>query len=75
MPIQAYIIAGLATAVLLGGVLAWTFHKGETAGASGVTTAVQQKTIETLDAAQKRKDQADQDTRSKPYGDRVDGLK
>jgi hypothetical protein len=73
MPIQAYIIAGLATAALLGGL--WIYHAGGVNERAKVTNAVQSKTIETLDAARAAKEKADQDTRSKPYGERVDGLK
>jgi hypothetical protein len=73
--IQLIIIGGLAAVVLTAGGIAYIYGKGADAGSSAVNTAVQKKTVETLDAARKAKEQADQDVRSKPYGDRVDGLR
>lgn len=73
--IQTYIVvAGLAV-VLVGGAFYWTYNKGEKAGSSEVTIKVQQKTQETLDNARTTKEKADADVRSKPYGERVDGLR
>ncbi len=73
--IKLYIIvAGLAV-VLIGGAFLYAFQKGETAGSGAVTSAVQSKTIETLDAARKAKEKADADVRETPYSGRVDSLK
>lgn len=73
--IQAKIIGGLLVVALIGGVFLWVFNKGEKAGSSAITTKVQQETIKTLDKARQTKDQADRDVKSKPYDERVDGLK
>jgi len=75
MPIQAYIIGGLLAVALIGGGIAYIYNKGESAGSSAVTGAVQSKTIETLDAARNAKEKADEEVRRTPYGDRVDGLR
>ena len=68
------VLAGAVVAVLLGG--AWViYNKVETAGSSAVKEAVQAKTIETLNNARTTKEQADEEVRRTPYGDRVDGLR
>ncbi len=64
-------VVGLA--LLIG---AWLIYaKGEKAGASGVTNAVQTETIRKMDAARKSKEQTDEEVRRTPYDDRVDGLR
>ena len=73
--IQIIIIGVLLVVACVGGAILYVFNKGVKFGTAEITTEVQKKTIETLDAARKAKEQADQDTRAKPYGERVDGLK
>ena len=56
-------------------VVAGIYNKGEKAGASTVTDAVQTKTITDLDNARQTKEKADEAVRATPYADRVDGLR
>lgn len=74
-PIQWAIVGGLLAVVLTAGGIMWIYDEGETAGAGKVTNALQEKTIEALDAARARKDKADAETRATPYSDRVEGLR
>jgi hypothetical protein len=73
--IEVYIIVGLATAALVGGLILYIFNKGEDAGSSAVKTEVQSKTIETMEGARAAKEKADADVRATPYEGRVDGLR
>lgn len=66
--------AALAVVLILGGAL-YIFKKGESTGSAAVTTAVQQKTIETLDAARISREKTDAEVHSTPYDDRADGLR
>jgi len=50
------------------------YSKGETAGASGVTNAVQSETIKHIEDARQSKEKTDEEVRRTPYDDRVDGL-
>jgi hypothetical protein len=70
------ILIGTALAVVPIGIAFLTvFGKGERAGAAAVTTAVQQKTIETLDAARISRERTDEEVHRTPYDDRTDGLR
>jgi hypothetical protein len=73
--IHLIIIGSLLAAVLTAGGIAWVFHKGESAGAGKVTTAVQEKTIQALDAARISKEKTDAEVHGTPYGERADGLR
>lgn len=73
--IQTIIIVIGLSVVLVGGAALYTYKKGESAGSSSVTSAVEKKTIQTLDKARQTKEQADKDVLATPYDTRVDGLK
>jgi hypothetical protein len=72
---QAKIIGGLLVVAAIGWLFLHVYGKGETAGGAKITTAVQSKTIETINKARTAKEKADADVRSKPYDQRVDDLK
>ncbi len=73
--IQLIIIGGLLAVVLTAGGIAWIFREGKSAGEGAVKSAVQSKTIETLDAARISKEKTDAEVHSTPYSDRADGLR
>lgn len=69
-------LAGAALAVaLIGGAAFYLFKKGESSGSAAITVAVQQKTIQTLDAARISKERTDEEVHRTPYDDRADGLR
>jgi uncharacterized membrane-anchored protein len=77
-PAVKYGAIGLVVVALIAGTLLAVnriYGKGETAGASSVTNAVQTETIKKLDAARKSKERTDEEVRRTPYDDRVDGLR
>lgn len=74
-PIQWAIVGGLLAVVLTAGGIMWIYDKGETAGSSKVTTAVQEKTVETLGRARTEKEKANEAVRRTPLDDLVDGLR
>lgn len=49
------------------------FSEGNKAGAAAVTTTVQQETIKAQENARREKEQIEEEVRSTPYDDRVDG--
>lgn len=73
--IQTIIIAAGLAVTLAGGAALYLFKKGEAAGSTAVTSAVQTKTIETMGKAREAKERADAEVRATPYEGRVDGLK
>lgn len=73
--IQTIIVAAGLAVVLAGGAILYVYHRGEAAGSSSVTSAVERKAVETIDKARKTKEQADEDVRRTPYDDRADGLR
>lgn len=70
-PITWIAAAVLATLAVLGVV----YGKGEKAGASNVTTKVQETTIKTLDAARTDKEKANEKVRNTPLDAVIDGLR
>jgi hypothetical protein len=76
LSVPATIAIAIAAALLIAGGAAWTIYgKGESAGSAKVTTAVQGKTIQTLDAARISKERTDEEVRRTPYDDRADSLR
>lgn len=74
LPIWGWLAIGATViALVLGGVFT-IYHKGETSGAAGVTTAVQGRVISETERARKDKEKADEDVQRTPYSGRVDGL-
>lgn len=73
--IQTILIAVGLAVVLVGGAALYVFKKGESAGSAAVTSAVQSRTIQTLDAARISKERTDEEVRRTPYDDRADGLR
>lgn len=71
---QAKIIAVGLLVALIGGAIFYIYDEGKDAGSGKVTTAVQEKTISTLDAARAAKEKADAETREMPYDKKVEGL-
>ncbi|TAJ89748.1 hypothetical protein [Reyranella sp.] len=77
-PVVKYSLIALAVFILIGGTLLIVrniYSKGEKAGTVGVTSAVQTETIRKVDDARKAKEKADDEVRSTPYEERVDGLR
>ncbi len=58
--------AALAFVLTVGG-LAYVFKRGEAAGSSAITSAVQQKTIQALDPARISKERTDEEGRRTPF--------
>jgi hypothetical protein len=73
--IKLYIIVAGLAAVLVGGAFYWSYNKGENAGSSDVKAKVATETVKTLDASRLARERAEQDTRAKPYSERVEGLR
>lgn len=73
--IEMILLGAFAAMVIAGGAVAYIFHKGEATGTATVTTAVQSKTIETINKARVNKDAADEAVRNSPYTDNVDSLR
>lgn len=73
--IELALAGGLLAAVLAAGAVAWIYGRGERAGSSAVTSAVQSQTIQALDRARTTKEKADEDVQRTPYDDRADGLR
>lgn len=73
--IHLVIIGGLLAVVLAGGAILYVYGEGKDAGSAAVTSAVQTETIKAGAAARIQKERADAETRSVPYGERVDGLR
>lgn len=77
-PAVKYAAIGIAILLLIGGTLYAVnriYSKGETAGASVVTNAVQTETIKKIEDARQSKEKTDEEVRRTPYDDRVDGLR
>lgn len=74
-PIQWAIVGGALAVVLTAGGIMWIYNKGETAGSSKVTTAVQKETIKAGEAARISKERTDAEVHATPYDDRADGLR
>lgn len=77
-PAVKYGLIAAAVLILIGGTLLIVrniYSKGEKAGEAGVNSAVQTETIRKVDDARKAKEKADEEVRSTPYDDRVDGLR
>jgi len=77
-PAIRYALLAAALLLLVGltvYVVAGIYNKGEKAGASTVTDAVQTKTITDVEKARQTKEKADIDVRNAPYSDRVDSLR
>lgn len=74
---KAVILTVFAAAIIIGvlAVVNHIYRKGESAGASGVTNAVQTETIKKLDEARKSKEATDEEVRRTPFDDRADGLR
>jgi hypothetical protein len=73
-PVVIAAAAGLLVAATAAGL--WlVYRKGEASGSSAVTTAVQTRTIQTIDAARISKEKTDAEVHSTPYDDRADGLR
>jgi len=68
-------VALMAVALMAG--TAWLlrdqFSEGNKAAAAAVTTTVQQETIKAQENARREKEQIEEEVRSTPYDDRVDG--
>ena len=73
--IELALIGAVVAVALTSGGLWWVYHRGETAGSSSVTSAVQEKTIKAGETARIQREKADADVRSVPYRERVDGLR
>jgi hypothetical protein len=73
--IQAKIIAAGLLVAAIGGGIAYVYHEGKDAGSNVITTAVQTRTIQTLDAARISKEKTDEEVHRTPYDDRADGLR
>jgi len=61
--------------ILAAGAGWWIYERGAAAGSAAITSAMQSKSIETMDAARIQKERADEEIRRTPYGDRADGLR
>lgn len=70
-------IALLVVALIAAGFLGYhsIYSKGENAGAGEVKGAVQTETIKRTEKARETKEKADEEVRTTPYPDRVDGLR
>ncbi len=68
------VFAGLVIAGVLG-VVNHIYTKGEKAGASGVTTAVQGETIKQTEKARQDKEKVNEAIRDKPLDAVIDGLR
>jgi hypothetical protein len=77
-PAVKYGAIGLAILLMIGGVLLYidgVRDDGKKAGASEVTTKVQEETIKKTDEARKDKVEADEKVRAKPIDAVIDGLR
>ena len=77
-PLVKYGAIAVGVLLLVGGTLFIVnriYSKGETAGASGVTNAVQTETIKKIEDARKSKEKTDEEVRKTPYDDKIEGLR
>lgn len=75
---RKWVVLAIAAAALIVGTLYVVnkiYGKGETAGASKVTDAVQKETIKKVDEARQDKEKADETVRNKPIDSVIDSLR
>lgn len=64
--IEGYVIVAVAAVLIVGGGVAYIYHKGEKSGATAVESAVEKKAVEEIDTARKQKEQADEKAKRTP---------
>jgi hypothetical protein len=77
-PLVKYGAIALGILALIVGVVIYldsVRNEGRKAGAADVTTKVQEKALQELDAARKSKEKTDEEVRKTPYDDKLEGLK